>query len=314
MIKSIGVIVLTLIIFTYIKIKNKHIIEKIDIDKRNLFNKKFHNKMLDLSYCFPFKYFVPEDNEKDKTIVQTKKFLKDAQIEDKYNVRSFMAFKFFVFLMSFVLYLILVLIKKYSYQIKNFLFKTNLQQPKSFNFVDTLPLLIMCLFLALLPSIILKTKAKKNIMNRNKDIPLLQMFIILMLKSGKTVNETIYLLSKLNTPHRKTFTVGYRIYTRNPKEGFNYMKKRFDNKKFQETFDVLEEIENYSREESVMILENNMGSIVNELNDIKRRNDLTNLLYSQASMIVPFLSIIIFVMLPIIVFAIRLFVNIGSIG
>lgn len=313
MIRNIGIVILVFIVFTYIKIKNKNIINKIDIDKRNLFNKKFHNKMLDLSYCFPFRYFVPKDFERDEKIDNTKKFLKDAQIEDKYNVRSFMAFKFFIFLVSFVLYLILVLIKKYSYKIRNFLFKTNLS-PKSFSFVDTLPLLIICLFLALLPNIILKVKAKKNIMNRNKDIPLLQMFIILMLKSGKTVNETLYLLSKLSTPHKNTFIVGYRIYTRNPEEGFSYMKERFDNKKFQETFDVLEEIENYSRKESIMILENNMGSIVNEFNDIKRRNDLTNLLYSQASMIVPFLSIILFVMLPIIIFVMRLFINIGNIG
>jgi len=311
--KNIGIIVLLFIVFAYIKIRNKLILEDIDISKRNLFNKNFYNKILDFSYSFPFKFFVPKGGESDERIRDISNLLKDAGLEDKYNVRSFMAFKAFILMISMIIYLFLVFLKKYSYKINNFLFKSNLSK-EEFGFIDTLPLLMVCLFAALLPSLILKIKAKKNITNRNKDIPLLQMFIILMLKSNKTISEIIYMMSTLNTSHKNTFKVGYRIYTRDPNKGFEYMRNKFGNKKFQETFDILEDTENYSREESIIILQNNMESIVNEFHDTKRRNDLTSLLYSQVSMAVPFLSVIIFLMVPIIVFAISLLVEVGTIA
>lgn len=296
-------IVAFIIIYNSYQLKNS---PEINTQK---FEKKFYNEMYLMSFGFPFKHFVDDDDH--PTEAKTRKLKQDLSIagfDKNFTLRSYMTFKVFIMMVFMLIGGLVVLLMKYSHFFMKLFFNTETVEtplaPKTI-------ILVMAIFLffALIPNMILKQRVKKKIKEDTKDIPVLQMFIILMLRSNKTIAEILYALSKVNTPHKAVFEKSYRVYLRNKGEGIEFLKKHFEGTRFVETFNLLEDIGEYAREECIRILENNLDSLVNEINMIKRRNDATQLVYSQGSMIIPFVAVIILAAAPLVIMGINVFSN-----
>lgn len=279
-----------------------------DINK-NKFANRYFNALYVWSFGLPFKWFVDDDERPtEKKTLELQKQIKLGGFDKYFTLRSFMTFKVVIMIAMLVLGGITVLIIQYWHIVGTFLFnveQTEIVMPW------TQKVIIVCLFLifALIPNYVLKSKVKKKLKNDAKDIPVLQMFIILMLRSNKPIAEIIYALSKVDTPHKVVFEKAYRVYLRNKGEGMEFLKRHFAKTKFVDTFNLLEDIGEYSRIECVRILESNLDSIVEETTMIKRRNDLSGLIFSQASMFIPFIAIIVFGALPLIVMGLNIFAN-----
>lgn len=254
----------------------------------------FYQEIYRLSFSIPFKWFV----EDDQNLTDKGKKLQEELIYAGYNkyftVRSFMAFKVMIFFASLLVSAITLLIIDNLPILFKILLNVDSIAVQNKGVTPDLILVTVAFYiaLALFPGIIVKNKAKREVVNRNRDLPIIHMFTILMLRSNKTVSEILFALSKLNTHHKEVFERGYRMYLRNKHEGMAYLRSQFDNHRFVEMFNLLEDIAEYAREECISIMESNMKSLVEETNMVKRRNDLSRLVYSQASMIVPFLAII----------------------
>lgn len=296
-------------VITVVMIYNSYSLKNEPRLQQPKFEKKFYNELYTMSFGIPFKWFV--DDDENPTHPKTKKL--KAQLEmsglDKYfTLRSYMTLKVLLLVVSLLAGGIVLLCMKYSYILSKILFNVE-TDPRPLTIQTTI--LVMCFFLlvALLPDILLKGRVKKKIKEHIKDIPVLQMFIILMLRSNKTIAEILYALSKINTPHRTAFEKGYRIYLRNQGEGLQFLKKHFKGTRFVETFNLLEDIGEYARSECIRILESNLASLVEEMNTIKRRTDMSHLIYSQASMFVPFVAILVLGAFPLIVMGIKIFMN-----
>jgi hypothetical protein len=275
------------------------------------FDHSFFKGMYRMAYKAPFKWFV-EENENKLTPKGEK--LKEQLILsgfDRYfTVKSFMAFKAAIFMASMLLAgLSILFLDKMGKLIS--LFQTLPTEIRDQGITPNLAIVtfVMYLIFPLVPSIMLKNKAKKAIVNNVKDLPMIYMFTILMLRSGKTVMDILFALTKLNTHHKDIFEQGYRIYVRNKNEGMNFYRDHFDNERFAEMFTLLEDISEYAREDTISILEGNMKSLVENTNMVRRRNDLSQLVYSQASMTIPFLAVILLGAIPIVVMAIQIFSN-----
>lgn len=295
-------------IFVTITIYNSFVVgqnKSIDLYK---FSNSKSNILYRLSYGIPFKWFVEDD---DNLTLKGKTVLKDLQLTGylKYfTVRSYMTLKVIIFMAALFCAIVNIFIANNADIFAKIFFGIGTNE----NTASTdKSLLIVCIWLmaSLIPNIIIKTKVKKQLLINNKDIPMLQMFIILMLRSNKTVQEIMFSLSKINTNNRAVFEQGYRIYLRDKQEGINYIKSKFTNERFVETFGLLDDIGEYAREDCVRILESNLKSIIDHTNLVRRKNDLSRLVYSQGSMIIPFLALILLGVVPVIVSSIGMFTN-----
>lgn len=295
-----------------LSIYNNQKINKMSFDE-NKFKKKFHNKLYRLSFSVPFVWFVEDDNNLTTKGKAVEKDLANANYDDKYTVRSFMTLKVVIFIICLGLGGLTALVMANASILSKLLLNIKIeQQPME---IKTITMAFgFWLIVSLLPNILLKIKVKKTIVSKNKDVPVLQMFIILMLRANKPITDIIFALSKLNTAHKDAFEQGYRIYLRNKKEGIEYLKNQFTGSRFNETFNLLEDIGEYAREDCIRILESNMKNIVEETALIKRKNDMSSLIYTQASMMFPFAVIILLGAIPIVMMGLSYFAKTGLIG
>lgn len=273
------------------------------------FEKKFFNEMYLLSFGIPFKWFVDDDDRPtEKKTIQLQKTIALGGYDKLFTLRSYMTFKVVITMIMLLVGGFVIIVIDYWHIVSKLLFAIE-SPPIEMTLTSKGIIVGILLGIGLIPNMVLKSKVKKKLKNDVKDIPVLQMFIILMLRSNKTIAEILYALSKIDTPHKETFEKSYRIYLRNKGEGMEFLKKHFQDTKFVDTFNLLEDIGEYARSECIRILENNLHTLVEETAMIKQRNDATRLVFSQASMFIPFVAVVTLGVLPYIVMGLNTFAN-----
>lgn len=268
------------------------------------FQSEFFNDIYGMSFSAPFKWFINPDMKDPKVKDITMK-IAEANLGNKINYRSFVTIQILIFITSIVLFLISSVLIDNSEAVISFLFNVqigNLGDTGTSPGKSKLVVFMMLLVLAILPKFWLKFQADNNRYFYLKDMPIIQLFIILMLRSKRTLSEVLYVLSRTNTRYKKMFETGYRIYLRNKSEGFEYLKVCFTGTKFEETLTILQDYNEYAHADSITILENNMEEMVQFTNNLKRKNDLSKLLYSQGSLIIPFLAVIVLGLVPLAIY------------
>ena len=258
-------------------------------------------------FGIPFKWFVDDDERPtEKKTKQLQKTIALGGYDKYFTLRSYMTFKVVITLVMLLIGGFFLLVIQYWDLIASLLFAVE-SEPVELSLGAKGAIVSAFLVVGLIPNFVLKSKVKTKLKNDAKDIPVLQMFIILMLRSNKTIAEILYALSKVNTPHKEVFEKSYRVYLRNKGEGMDFLKRHFHDSRFVDTFNLLEDIGEYARNETIRILENNLHSIVEETAMIKRRNDMSRLIFSQASMIIPFVSVMALGAIPLIVMGLTIF-------
>ncbi|WP_172418926.1 hypothetical protein [Geobacillus subterraneus] len=178
--------------------------------------------------------------------------------------------------------------------------------PASFSLQSCAVAAMVCFLLVFLPDAWLTQKARAARKQQRKDLPLLQMISILMLRANKTIGEVLFALSKLDTPHQEVFGKAFHIYLRNRQEGLLFLAQHFEGTKFAETFYLFQDMNDYSRQEIIRLLEDGLASMTEEMDQTHRRHDLSRLIYSQASMVVPFAAILLLGAVPFLVMGLEM--------
>jgi hypothetical protein len=310
LIYTILLIALTLSLILY----NQQLLESVDIQD-SPFIDIWAEKLNRLSYTIPFVWFIDE-KEKSKRAKDIKQKLVDANLTHKFNYRSFSTLKVLILIFAILFFGLINAILNNSDIILKLLF--NIKEASnnvgnnadSINKLKIITLMLLSL-LSLSPSVYLKRRAKLYKYYYLKEIPIVQMFIILMLRSKKTVTDVLFALSKINTRYKGIFETGYRIYLRDKNEGLDYIESSFGNSKFKETISVLRDLSIYSREESISLLESNMQQLIEISNTLKRRSDLSKSVYSQSTLALPFISVILLCFIPLVMFGLQIFQNAG---
>lgn len=273
------------------------------------FANKWANKMYSLSYSTPFIWFVDEKGISPKT-EKIKKELFFANWSGFFNYRSFSVFRILVILVSIIGFFVGSFLINNASTVAGVLFNiknVDVVNSSGSTSDSQIVLLIICVLVAMLPTLILSNKANYYKYTQVKDLPLIQLFIILMLRSKRPLNEILYALSRLKTKYRDAFNVGYRIYLRDKKEGLSYLENNFDGTKFKETIGILKGLEEYSKSETIKALENNLNEITAENEAIQKKKDVTKIIMSQLTLILPFLSVILLAFAPLVVYGIAIF-------
>lgn len=294
---------------------NSFRIETSKVEIKKPFKNKWSNMLYRYSYHMPFSWFIDEKEEHPKT-KDLKLKISEANLTHLFNYRSFTVLKVGVMLLSLITFLFVILIIDNGGAVAKLLFNVDKVSmagdvTQSYTNIKIVTFMVL-LVLTLVPNIYLKRRANMYKFYHLKDIPVVQLFIILMLRSKKPIGEILYALSKINTRYKKVFDTGYRIYIRNKDEGLEYIKESFGETNFKETVNVLKDMGDYSREDSIKLLENNMQQIVEKNNAMKRRGDLSRLVYSQSTIAIPFIAIIVLCFIPLAVLGIDIFQNAGA--
>lgn len=270
--------------------------EKKMIDKP--FLNELSNELYVLSYSAPFKWFINE-NESDKKVKDIKKLIIEANETSRLNYRVFVVIQNLALLFAIVGFLLFSTIANHSPTIVKVLFniQMNIEDPSSITNVKVMvgmALLLLCI----VPSSYLKKKAKRNNFYFVKDLPILQLFIILMLKAKRPLMEVIFVLSTTNTIYKPIFETTYRICVRDKAEGMKYLMEAFEGTKFEETVKVLSEYGAYSKKQTMTVLENGLKEINEYTTTLKRRKDIGGNLVSQVSLFVPMLGAMLLIFSP----------------
>lgn len=302
------VLIAILWIITFVITYTNILYKKYPFAKEIPFEKKIYNDIYVWSYAIPFKWFVDEDEPTEEKTRELQKHLILAGYTDKFTVRSFMAFKTMVLITMLLMAGLVLLAIEHMHTLIGVITQ-NPMEPLEVSPANKIMIVLFFLAGSLFPNMIIKGKSRKHTKEYTKDIPVLQMFIILLLRSNKTVQEILFALSKVDTTHKIAFKKGYRMYLRNQTEGMQYLKNYFKRTRFIETISLLEDIGKYPKKEVVRILESNLHSLVEESNQTKRRADLTKLIYSQASLGIPFLALMLLAIFPLLALGLRMFVD-----
>lgn len=281
---------LTLII--YINILR---IKRIEFD-RNKFREKFSNFLYAVSYSFPINIFVKEGRKLSKNEKRIEKKIKELDLMDRFNLRSFMALRFLLLFTSLYIFFTIIWTVKY-YKGDSFSILANLHY-------ITIPLLV-----PYVSDIYLKKKEIEHQKFYEDEVIILQLFMILLIKSNSTIEDVLFALSKMRTYYKKSFEKAYRMSLRDKTEALNYLEAKFKNSAFGDSFNVLKNMYQYSREDSVRILQANLRKVEKEGLNQKRRKELTKFSFSQVSVIVPFLIVVFLGAIPFIHYGIHVMVS-----
>lgn len=270
------------------------------------FESGFSNELYALSFGKPFCWMIEEDSNHRKVKIITQ-YLAEAGLADRMDYRVFMTVQTTIMIVCFVLGLFFLIFFEQANWVLSILFNISFVVEGAQG--KQVPIIIFCLLMlsSYTPHFLLRQRAKNNTFNFKKDLPVLQLFILQMLRANNTTGEVLYLMSKIETRYQQIFATGYRMYTRDTAEGFRYLRNSFSGTKFEETIAILEDFHQFSREESFKVLANVSKDIDDQLVGLKKNKAILSMLLSEGSLILPLLSILFLVFIPIIVGAASLF-------
>jgi len=276
------------LVYGFVQLILCNISEKKMIEKP--FLNEFSNELYVLSFSAPFKWFVNTDEE-DARVKDINKLIQKAEESKRMNYRVFITLQTLIILIGIVVWVILGFLIDNIIVVFKFLFNIQMSDVTSGSlFQIKMVIGVILLSLSLIPKRKLTSKANHNSFVFEKDLPILQLFIILMLKANRPLNEVLYVLSTTNTIYKPIFDNAYRIYIRDKNEGMEYLYEAFKDTKFVETINVLMEFRDYSKKDTLIVLNNGLKEITEYTSNMKRKKGVKSNVFAQLYVALPFVS------------------------
>lgn len=270
-----------------------------------LFENESANFMYGLSYLKPFIWFINPDEE-DIKVRKMQIMLNKAGLHTKLNYRSFTSLQILLLMGMLFIYGLLFISLEAWISLVSFLFNLPIDtSPESLLNMRML-LAVVLIFGIMVPQVVIRMRAKRNDFLFTQDLPLVQLSIILMLRARRPIADIFFELSRTDNRYREIFETAYRMFVRDKKDAYAYLNRQFDGTGFDEAIQVLEQMGEFSKEESIIVLENGLQQLIRTGQQKKRGKALVGNLASQFSMLLPFGGVILLGAVPIIVYALSM--------
>lgn len=258
--------------------------QKLKYDRK--FTSDFSNRLYALSFVKPFSWFVnPKEN--DEKVLKDEELFKVAGFGHFLNYRVFATFQVIHFIVILMIYSIIFLFLDQIVAFLDFVFR--IKEPTGSATMDTRIFIGAILLVTLLiPKYYIKKKASRNKYRFTQELPVIQLSIILMLRARRPISDVIHTLGRKQTRYRRIFEKAHRIYLRDKFACWEYLKTKFAGTGFEDTVDALADMDKYSRDETIYVLENVMKFLVDQSSEQKRSGAALGNLFSQFSMAIPF--------------------------
>lgn len=238
-----------------------------------------------LSKKYPFKMALIDVEKPPKSLKKINDGIKESNLSEKINTNDILIIQMLFMLLAVIVSTLLITLK-----IINIL---------------TIPVgVIIYTFVSMLSSSILikgyiKLLIAKDKKNKLKSITLINSYIVSMLKSNKIVPEILYSLTVVETPYKKNFINGYELYSKNNKEGIEYLIDVFKDTYFKETIKVLGSYSEYNKSSSLKYLERISKNIKRQIYQLNKKKSDKSFIYSQVSVVLPLAVLGLLVIIPI---------------
>lgn len=254
------------------------------------FLNEFSNELYILSFSAPFKWFI-NTNEDDARVKDINKLIQKSDETKRLNYRVYVTLQTLIILLAIIVWIVLGFLVDNIIIVFKVLFNIQITDVTNNSLFQVKMIIgILLLSLSIIPKYYLKSKANHNSFVFEKDLPILQLFIILMLKANRPLNEVLYVLSTTNTIYQPIFENAYRIYIRDKHEGMEYLYEEFKDTKFIETIKVLMEFRDYSKRDTLIVLNNGLKEITEYTNNMKRKKGIKSNVFAQLYVALPFVS------------------------
>lgn len=271
-----------------------------------VFENETSNFLHGLSYLKPFIWFINPD-EDDRKVRASQVKLNKAGLQSKLNYRSYISLQILLLFAALLLYLVLTLSLEAWIFLSAFLFNLPIEANSGSLTKVRLVLAVLLMAAMMAPSVFIGMRAKRNEFMFSQDLPLVQLSIILMLRARRPIADIFFELSRTDNRYREIFETGYRMFVRDKKDAYEYLFRQFEGTGFEEAISVLEQMGEFSKEESIKVLENGLQQLIRNGQEKKRGKALAGNLASQFSMLLPFGGVILLGGVPIVVYALSMF-------
>lgn len=270
-----------------------------------IFEDENANFLHGLSYLKPFIWFINPD-EDDAKVRQTQTMINRAGLQTKLNYRSFISLQILLMMAMLFVYLLLFISLEAWVSLTSFLFNLPIDTtPESMNNIRLILAVVMMAVL-LMPKMVIRARANRNDFMFSQDLPLVQLSIILSLRARRPISDILFEMSRTDNRYREIFETAYRMFVRDKRDAYAYLERQFEGTGFDEAVRVLEQMGDFSKEESIKVLENGLQQLIRSGQEKKRGKALAGNLASQFSMLLPFGGVLLLGAVPVIVYALSM--------
>lgn len=208
----------------------------------------------------------------------------------KLDYRAFTVLQTSLLSLSIVLTIIIYLLLQQSDFIIRLFFNIDMTEGSNMTVLSVF-IGIILLMAALVPNTYLNYIANKKNEAFISELPLVQLFLISMIRSKRPIGEILYTLSQNEGRYKNIFATGYRIFLRDKDGAFNYLESAFGRTSFKDSIIVLSTMEEYDKEFSVEALQSKMSTLLDDVAASKKNKGVLRGLLSEGSIALPFVAV-----------------------
>lgn len=266
------------------------------------FEKGWQNDIYEMSFKAPFNSLMPE-NSRDIKAVRLNQQIARAGLSRQMDYRVLTTFQILLFIGATLLTIMFGVIVMNSMNVWSLLF--NLSAEDIDPTVIFLVIGLIMMLLAFIPRIYISFKASNVRKEFIKNLPVLQNFVVSMMKSGRPMADVLFTLGDSDIVYRDIFANAYRIFIRDKEHAYDYLEDAFYGTGWTNTISLLRTTDRYSTEETVKSLSGMMKTLEDEVQNIKGAKRGIKALISEGSIALPFLAVMLLGVAPILMWGIE---------
>lgn len=261
------------------------------IGRARPFANKWSNLLYNLSFVAPFEWFVDKREDEEKKINRK---ISRAGLEGVLDARTQQTLQVSLFFVAIIIFILLMVAMEPL--LNTLFFLVGMEGKVGENggnamVIIRLGTLLLTMALPVSLTVVMSRKIKQREMALFKDLPMLQMFITLMLRSDATIEEMLYTLTTTETAYQSLFQVAYRKFVRNQSDAFQFLYEAFAGTPIIETLQMLERFNDYAKVDTILAIENNQEQVILDTAEAKRKVNQFKNVTAAISFALPFLAL-----------------------
>lgn len=261
------------------------------------FNNKLSNQLYELSFKPPFVWFIPE-NPESKPAKELDQRIAKAKLTEVFNFRIVNTLQTVLMMIAVFITIVFGFVIQNSSMLIKFLFNFSID-PESQNVIFMLIGAIM-MIASLTPKLYINSRARSLENEFYTNLPILQQFVLIMIRSQRSIGEIYNVLAYSELPYNEIFRVANLVYVRDRVAASDYLEGVFHGTPFYETILILRSFDEYGIEQSIESLKRRNNSILSEVQSMKKSKGVIKGLITEGSIILPFSAVMLLGAFPVV--------------
>lgn len=264
------------------------------------FSKTWANDLYIISFKDPVASFLPDD-DMDEKAVKNNQIIAKAGYSDLMDYRVLTTLQLILFSVALIVTALIGFLLVNSLDVWCKLFNL---QPEEVSPMSVFAVVgCILIFGAMMPKIYISSKANNIEAEFIKHLPILQIFLVTMIKSNRPFQDILYTLGNAEIVYKHIFANAYRIYVRDKEGAFDYLENAFAGTGWVNSINVLRSGDKFSQEETCKTLSNQLRDLEEEVSMMKGGKRNLKSLISEGSIALPFAAIMLLGIAPVVMYA-----------